>query len=274
MLAVLTSTTSWSPSLRPQPPSHALRCAAHHPRACAVEQAEVEQAERRAALKRELIRNAAGCNRGFGATRADRERLASLFDELEGLAPTSSPTAGIVGGADPAGVGLEAPPLAGCWRLVYTTATDVLSLDASPVAGVGAIYQLIEAPDAVTNIIDLYPRAEALLPVGKMSSKLRLRVMTRAAARSASRVGLTFYAVRAEPRALLGVDVSSLLPALGSALPRLPGAIGTDPATDRSPSFFDVVYVDDELLLIRQNSPGGVFAAVRVDASELDSSPV
>ena len=77
--------------------------------------------------------------------------------------------------------------------------------------------------------------------------------------------------MRAEPRALLGVDVSKLLPAVGGPLPRLPGAIGTDPDIDRSPSFFDVAYVDDELLLIRQNSPGGVFALVRVDAAELDA---
>ena len=95
----------------------------------------------------------------------------------------------------------------------------------------------------------------------------------RLAAHSDTRVGLTFYAVEAEPRALLGIDVS-VLPALGGPLPQLPGSIGTDPATSTSPSFFDVLYVDEELLLIRQNSPGGVFASVRVDAAELEASPL
>lgn len=246
-------------------------------RCAAVASAEAEEPQvagpppaqaRRATLKAELLRLAAACNRGFGATRADRERMATLFSALEGLSPTPEATTGISSGA------IGPAPLDGCWRLVYTTASDVLSLDASPVAGVGPIYQLIEAPGDVTNIIDLYPRFETLLPRGSFTSALRLRVLTRAAARSATRVGLTFYAAKAEPRALLGNDVSAFLPPLGGPLPRLPGAIGTDPATSTSPSFFEVVYLDEQMLLIRQNSPGGVFAAVRVDAAELDASPV
>ena len=223
---------------------------------------------RRAELKAELLLAAAACNRGFGATKADRARVAKLFDALEGLSPTPDATAGITGGTPG-----SSAPLVGCWRLVYTTANDVLSLDASPVAGVGPVYQLIERPNDVTNIIDLYPRFETLLPIGSFTSATRLRVMTRAAARSASRVGLTFYEARAEQRALLGQDVG-FLPTLGGPLPQLPGAIGTDPATTTSPSFFDVVYLDEQMLLIRQNSPGGVFAAVRVDAAELDASPL
>ena len=231
----------------------------------------------RTALKTELLGAAAACQRGFGATRADRERIESIFQKLEAVRPTLIATSGIEGGD--AFAGENAPPLAGCWRLIYTTASDVLSLDASPVAGVGAVYQLIEPPSQtelggtpVTNIIDLYPRAQTLLPAGVMSSALRLRVMTSAVARSADRVGLTFYAAKAEPRALLGVDVSSLLPAIGGPIPRLPGEVGTRPDTSPSPSFFDVSYVDEDLLCIRQNSPGGVFAAVRVDAAELEGS--
>ena len=188
--------------------------------------------------KAALIAAAAACNRGFGATRSDRERIAGLFDALEKLSPVACPSAGLENGE-----AATVAPLAGCWRLIYTTANDVLSLDASPVAGVGAVYQLIEPPLAVTNIIDVYPRPAALLPVGTLTSALRLRVMTRSIARSATRVGLTFFAARAEPRALLGFDVSSLLPAFGGPIPRLPGGIGTDPDAETSPSFFDVVYV-------------------------------
>ena len=235
--------------------------------------------QERAALKTSLLTAAAACQRGFGATKKDRERIGTILEKLAAVSPTPIATSGI----DGADVGTEpltsTAPLAGCWRLVYTTASDVLSLDASPVAGVGAVYQLIEPETAtelggssVTNIIDLYPRPQTLLPPGTLASALRLRVMTSAVARSADRVGLTFYAARAEPRALLGFDVSALLPALGGPLPRLPGNIGTRPDTLSSPSFFDVTYVDDELLCIRQNSPGGVFAAVRVDAAELEES--
>ena len=34
---------------------------------------------------------------------------------------------------------------------------------------------------------------------------------------------------------------------------------------ESNPAFFDVEYLDEELLVIRQGSPGGVFAAVAVD---------
>lgn len=232
----------------------------------------------RTALKTELFTAAASCQRGFGATRADRERIEEIFQKLEVVSPTPVATAGIDGAEALAGAPAVAAPLAGCWRLIYTTASDVLSLDASPLAGVGAVYQLIE-PDlkteiggsSVTNIIDLYPRPQTLLPAGMLTSALRLRVMTSAVARSDARVGLTFYAAKAEPRALLGLDVS-MLPGLGGPLPRLPGEVGTRPDTSTSPSFFDVTYCDEDLLCIRQNSPGGVFAAVRVDAAELEGS--
>ena len=69
-----------------------------------------------------------------------------------------------------------------------------------------------------------------------------------------------------EARSLLGMDVSSLLPPLSAPLLRLPGTGGAD--SDGSPAFFDVLYLDSELLCIRQNEPGGVFAAVRVDDEE------
>ena len=81
---------------------------------------------RRLELKAELLRAAAACNRGFGATRSDRERITGLFASLSELSPTASPTCGFEGGED----SLAAPALGGCWRLVYTSATDVLSLDA------------------------------------------------------------------------------------------------------------------------------------------------
>ena len=110
-------------------------------------------------------------------------------------------------------------------------------------------------------MVELFPRPAFLLPPGTLSTVARLRVGTRARARSSTRVGLSFVSVGLEPVSLLGADVSSWLPRLSAPLPTLPGADGAD--SDASSSFFDVAYLDEELLVIRQNSPGGTFVAVR-----------
>jgi hypothetical protein len=58
----------------------------------------------------------------------------------------------------------------------------------------------------------------------------------------------------------MNIDV---FPPLGFDLPTLPGTTQAD-----SPGFFDVTYLDDELLVIRQNQPGGIFVLVKVDSIE------
>ena len=57
----------------------------------------------------------------------------------------SPPSAGFTVGAQ--------GPLDGVWRLIYTNATDVLSLDVNPIAGIGPISQEITLPDRVVNVI-------------------------------------------------------------------------------------------------------------------------
>ena len=168
-------------------------------------------------LKGQLLRVCAACNRGFGASAFDRASIDSILERLTRLSPTADPTAGMVGSAANAWVGRgfeqrdvpnpEDPavrPLNGNWRLVYTNATDVLSLDANPLAGVGPISQEISLPAKVVNVIELYPRLASLLPPGALRTATRLRVSTRARARSATRVGLTFESVGVESQALLG----------------------------------------------------------------------
>ena len=105
-------------------------------------------------LKGQLLRVCAACNRGFGASALDRASVDGILERLTPLSPTLDPTAGMVGSAANAWVGRgfeqrdlpnpEDPavrPLNGNWRLVYTNATDVLSLDANPLVGVGPISQ-------------------------------------------------------------------------------------------------------------------------------------
>jgi len=109
----------------------------------------------------------------------------------------------------------------------------------------------------------------------KLATTTRLRVQTRARPRSATRVGLSFESVGAEQLAVLGQAVPDWLPKpkvdlpqLGLDVQRRIFSVGDDedPRDAASnPAFFDVQFLDEELLVIKQGSPGGLFAAVAVD---------
>jgi len=235
----------------------------------------------REALRNQLFRVCAACNRGFGASERDRANVNVILASLVQTSPFVEPTSGIAGSEASkrwVGRGLELSdsdgtvadgPLEGVWRLIYTNATDVLSLGANPLAGVGEISQHIALPDSIVNVIDFYPRASALLPPGMLRTSTQLRVSTRARAWSATRIGLTFEKVDVEARALLGMDVTRLIPQLSVRLPRLPGSDAAGADSDESPAYFEVAYLDRELLIIQQNQPGGTFALVRETADEL-----
>jgi hypothetical protein len=137
------------------------------------------------------------------------------------------------------------------------------------------------------NIIDFIPRAQSLLPPSMSPpSLLRARVSTRASSRSgkSNRVGLSFEGLELQPIELLGrrvdglpplsvdftwpgsllKELTALVPGLGDAL------LGSE--NEDAPGYFDVEYLDDELLIIRQQgirqAPGGVFALVKVDSCD------
>ena len=224
-----------------------------------------------AALKSKLFAACAAADRGFAASPADRAEIEALLDELSPLSPIEEPTRGIADGAADA-------PLRKCWRLVYTSASDVSTLAANPLASLGGIYQDARELPVVVNVIDSFPRLLANLPpeaASKLATTTRLRVQTRARPRSATRVGLSFERVGAEQLAILGQEVPDWLPRPAVDLPQLGldvqrriFSVGDDedPRDAASnPAFFDVMYLDDELLIIKQGSPGGMFAAVAVD---------
>lgn len=218
-----------------------------------------ERAERekeRTALKKNLFQIGASYDRGFGASPSARRRADDIIQNLERLNEETDAARGIDGDS--------VSPLAGSWRMIWTTASDVLVLGASPVAQVGAIYQVFTPPE-VTNIIDFIPRAQSLLPSVIPSSMIRAKVRTRASSRkeSENRIGLLFEAVKLQPVEFLGLDASTL-PPFAANLPKIPG---TD-SNDSGPGYFDVTYLDEELLIIRQNAPGGLFALAKVDDSE------
>lgn len=221
-------------------------------------------------VKARLFAACAACDRGFAASPADRAAVEALLDELSPLSPVAEPTRGL--GVD------DDAPLRKCWRLIYTSASDVSTLAANPLAALGGIYQDARELPLVVNVIDTFPRALANLPpaVGAgLATSTRLRVQTRARPRSATRVGLSFERVAVEQLALFGQAAPDWLPKpavdlpqLGLDLQRRVFGVGedTDPRdAESNPAFFDVEYLDEELLVIRQGSPGGVFAAVAVD---------
>ncbi len=214
-------------------------------------------------LKQNLLSLCASYDRGFGASPSARKKVDELVEQLSEINPTSSNAALGVDGSDPNA------PLKGNWRMVWTTALDVLNLGASPITSVGAIYQIIDPPIA-TNIIDLIPRVQNLLPTEFPSSLVRAEVKTRASLRAnnSNRVGLSFEAVKLVPVEVLGIDISQSnvpIPPLSFNLPRInvEDLPGVDPAT--APGYFDVKYLDDDMLIIQQNAPGGIFVSVKVD---------
>ena len=73
--------------------------------------------------------------------------------------------------------------LASCPRLIYTSASDVSTLGANPVASLGVIYQDARELPVIVNVIDLTPRVLQNLPPGDAASALatatRLKVKVR-----------------------------------------------------------------------------------------------
>ena len=212
--------------------------------------------------KLNLLRQTAVCDRGFFATAEQRGNIdlaiEDLVTERSGFA---EPTKGLNPNSD----GSAECPLEGLWSLVYTDAFDVVSLAASPVTALRGIYFEIDRAGESSNLIDFAPRLEANFGAVFPESTLRARVKTRSKARSETRVGLSFVGARIEPQKFLGFDASGL-PPLGVDFPKLPsfGIGAEDSADDASPGFYDIKYLDEDLLILYQNEPGGVFISTRV----------
>ena len=229
-------------------------------------------------LKLQLLRLCASYDRGFGASVSAKQEVDDIVDQLKLLNPTPYDAAAGIDGTSTYSTNKDnekqSVPLKGIWRMVWTTALDVLNLGASPIATPAAIYQVIDPPTA-TNIIDFIPRVQSLFPSSFPSSLIRAEVKTRTSKRkdntnSNNRVGLDFEAVKLEPVQFLGIDVKNKLPQLLNVnLPKINVADLPGVNPDNSPGFFDVVYLDEDMLIIQQNAPGGYFVSIKV----LDCDP-
>ena len=169
-------------------------------------------------------------------------------------------------------------------QISYSHSTQFLTTLIKLITAPSAIYQDIRNPPIATNIIDFIPRAQTLINFSPLSSLLRAEVTTRASSRRGypDRVGLVFEGVKLQPIELLGQKVTGLPPLtvdftwprslveqLASFVPGLDNYLGLSndggEMNADSPGYFDVEYVDDELLITRQQAPGGLFALVKVD---------
>jgi hypothetical protein len=215
-----------------------------------------------AALKADLVRACALCDRGFSARPAQRRKIDALVAQLAPLSPCAEPTAGLDGSV----VEGRPTPIVGLWELVYTDAADVSSLVVNPLTIVGSIYQDIRQPPEVVNVIELSPRV--LSAQRALDTTFRVKVFARALARSPTRAGLAFEKLGGTPVSFFGADVPPWLspPTLSlGGLPSLPFGLAEPLAEQiRDGAFFDVDYLDGDLLVIRQNR-GGYFVSVRVD---------
>ena len=229
--------------------------------------------------KLELLRTCTTLSRGFYATSSERERVNAQIDALvESGSGLEDPTMGLAGSksaadadSDDDAAAASDVPLEGLWALVYTDAFDVVSLASSPFTALRGIYFEIDRKGTSSNIIDFAPRLEANLPSSiNLGSTLRARVKTKSKARSSTRVGLSFVGVSLEPQSLLGFDVR-FAPPIGVDFPSLPslgfGADSREDNGDNSPGFYDIMYLDDNLLILSQNEPGGVFISTKVKDS-------
>ena len=71
----------------------------------------------------------------------------------------------------------------------------------------------------------------------------------------------------------------SLVPTFSLDLPRLSlaganvddGGDGTARGNIDGPGYFDVLYLDEDCLIISQNAPGGIFVNVRDDSQSVES---
>lgn len=155
-------------------------------------------------IKAELLTATNGTDRGFAASKEARTNILSLVAQLESQdMALSLPD-------DPA-------PLVGTWRLIFTSALDVLSLGLLPLSRVGNIYQNVETSDkdnelAIYNIVELNPKFAPVLnafdSIGETVT--RITVTATGTLQTGSRLDLKFVRSALQGVSILGFDLSSL----------------------------------------------------------------
>lgn len=187
-----------------------------------------------ATIKQQLLTTLAPLNRGFNCKSSDRLKVKRLVRELNELNPTAEPTAAFRPGGS----------LDGKWRLIYSDAPDIITLDSGPLADVGFIGQEISTErQTITNIIQY----SAPTTLGLPDDLTEQKVVLSGKISSSERISLNLCGLLVTPTKVFGQEVPGWL--------RFGGVFGDDLSLLR-PYFghFDIWYLDDEIRIIRTNS--------------------
>jgi hypothetical protein len=105
--------------------------------------------------KTQLLKAIAGRNRGLLAQSSDRQIILDAIDHLEDENPTPQP--------------IESNLLAGDWRLIYTTNSNLLFIDLPPLVRLGQIYQSIRPATGklynIAEVVSGFPGLSGLICV-------------------------------------------------------------------------------------------------------------
>jgi len=209
-------------------------------------------------LKSDLLSVVAPLNRGFAAREDERALVLALVEQLEASQATQQGACADFG--TPSG-----SVAAGEWKLVFTTALDVLAIGVNPLVEVGQIYQNIaDDGEEVVNVIEIQPKIAALANPLVGSSLSTLRVFARAVVEDDRRIRIAFKRIEAEAISIFGFDLTTFLPPqlqmIGIDIPSAVRGDGGDPA--QSQGYFTVTFCDGDLRVSRSNS-GDLFVLVR-----------
>ncbi len=105
--------------------------------------------------KTQLLKVIAGRNRGLLAQSSERQIILDAIDHLEDENPTLQPT--------------ESNLLAGDWRLIYTTSSNLLFIDLPPLVRLGQIYQSVRPAKGklynIAEVVSGFPGLSGLICV-------------------------------------------------------------------------------------------------------------
>eukprot|EP00904_Undaria_pinnatifida_P009657 jgi/Undpi1/5821/HiC_scaffold_2.g01095.m1 len=204
----------------------------------------VDAMESVAELKGRLLKRAAGVNRGLNCREEEQKEFVDIIERLEAQNPNTTPNYGFSDGTS---------ILSGEWKLIFTSALDVLSLGLLPGIDVGQVFQNIsEDGTEIANIVDLQPKAAPVFERFMGITSARLKVLAASSVEGDRRITLSFRSSQYSPQTLLGRDVSATLPPLKFSLPQIPGA-----------GWVDTTFIDDDIRVARAFG-GNLFVLARV----------
>ena len=194
--------------------------------------------------KVELLEMLMPLDRGIRATPEDRLAVQAAVVRLEDLNPTPDPLA-------------HPDRLAGIWRLLYTTSTELLNLGRLPLTSLGPIYQAIStAQNRIYNLAEV----NALPPfAGLVAVTARLEPV------SQRRANVCFERGVLGLQRLLGYRSPQQFLQTLELTPKLSLLQGVDfsISPQRAPGWLEITYLDDDLRIGRGNQ-GNLFVLRRV----------